>query len=344
MRTRTVRATLRLAAFAWALIGWTGVAMPTAVAADAVTFGTNWKAQAEHGGFYQAVATGIYERYGLDVTIRQGGPQVNHSALIASGKIDFNMGGNLFGQFNFTQNKVPVITIAAIFQKEPQVILAHPDVKSFEDLKGKTLFLSNDGRLTYWLWMKQAYGLSDDQVKPYTFNPAPFLADPNSAQQGYVTSEPFAIETQGGFKPSVLMMADVGYDTYSTTIEASAAMVRDNPDLVQRFVNATIEGWISYLYGDPSPGNTLIKADNPEMTDEQIAFSIAAMKEYGIVDSGDALTLGIGAMTDARWKSFFEKSVGWGLYPADLPLAEMYTLQFVNKGHGLDLKKQLTGG
>jgi NitT/TauT family transport system substrate-binding protein len=254
------------------------------------------------------------------------------------------MGGNLFEQFNFTQNKVPVITIAAIFQKEPQVILAHPDVKSFEDLKGKTLFLSNDGRLTYWLWMKQAYGLSDDQVKPYTFNPAPFLADPNSAQQGYVTSEPFAIETQGGFKPTVLMMADVGYDTYSTTIEASAAMVRDNPDLVQRFVNATIEGWVSYLYGDPSPGNALIKADNPEMTDDQIAFSIAAMKEYGIVDSGDALTLGIGAMTDERWKSFFDKSVGWGLYPADLPLAEMYTLQFVNKGHGLDLKKQLTGG
>ena len=344
MTARTVRAMLRLAALAVAVVGWGKLAVPAADAADAVTFGTNWKAQAEHGGFYQAVATGIYERYGLDVTIRQGGPQVNHSALLASGKIDFNMGGNLFGQFNFTQNQVPVITIAAIFQKEPQVILAHPDVKRFEDLKGKTLFLSNDGRLTYWLWMKQAYGLSDDQVKPYTFNPAPFLADPNSAQQGYVTSEPFAIETQGGFKPTVLMMADVGYDTYSTTIEASAAMVRDNPDLVQRFVDATIEGWVSYLYGDPAPGNALIKDDNPEMTDEQIAFSIAAMKEYGIVDSGDALTLGIGAMTDERWKSFFDKSVSWGLYPADLPLAEMYSLQFVNKGHGVALKKQLTGG
>jgi NitT/TauT family transport system substrate-binding protein len=342
MTTRTVRAMLRLTALALALSGWTG--LTAAEAADAVTFGTNWKAQAEHGGFYQAVATGIYERYGLDVTIRQGGPQVNHSALIASGKIDFNMGGNLFGQFNFTQNDVPVMTIAAIFQKEPQVILAHPDVKSFEDLKGKTLFLGNDGRLTYWLWLKQAYGLEDDQVKPYTFNPAPFLADPNSAQQGYVTSEPFAIETQGGFKPTVLMMADVGYDTYSTTIETATALVRDNPDLVQRFVDASIEGWVSYLYGDPSPGNALIKADNPEMTDEQIAFSIAAMKEYGIVDSGDALTLGIGAMTDERWKSFFEKSVSWDLYPADLPLSEMYTLQFVNKGHGLDLKKQLTGG
>ncbi|NJM61582.1 MAG: ABC transporter substrate-binding protein [Oscillatoriales cyanobacterium RU_3_3] len=315
-----------------------------AIAADALTFGTNWKAQAEHGGFYQAVATGLYAKRDLDVTIRQGGPQVNHNALLASGTIDFNMGGNLFGQFNFTQNKVPVVTVAAIFQKEPQVLLAHPDVKSFEDLKGKTLFLSNDGRLTYWLWLKQAYGLSDDQVKPYTFNPAPFLADTNSAQQGYVTSEPFAIETQGGFKPSVLMMADVGYDTYSTTIEASAALVKEKPDAVQRFIDATIEGWVSYLYGDPAPANALIKADNPEMTDEQIAFSINALKQYGIVDSGDTETMGIGAMTDARWKSFFDKSVGWGLYPADLPLDEMYTLQFVNKGVGLDLKKELTGG
>jgi NitT/TauT family transport system substrate-binding protein len=321
-----------------------GGSVGSATADEALTFGTNWKAQAEHGGFYQAVATGLYKARGLDVTIRPGGPQVNHAQLMASGKIDFNMGGNLFGQFNLTQNQVPVVTVAAIFQKEPQVLLAHPDVKSFEDLAGKTLFLSNDGKLTYWLWLKQAYGLSDEQLKPYTFNPAPFLADKNSAQQGYVTSEPFAIETQGGFKPTVLMMADVGYDTYSTTIEAHAGMVRDKPEVVQAFIDATIEGWVSYLYGDPAPGNALIKQDNPDMTDEQIAFSIKAMKEFGIVDSGDALTAGIGAMSDERWKSFYGKAVSWGLYPADMPLDQMYTLQFVNKGVGLELKKKLTGG
>ncbi len=325
-------------------VGFVMAWVPDALAADALTFGTNWKAQAEHGGFYQAVATGLYRDKGLDVTIRQGGPQVNHAQLLAAGRVDLNMGGNLFGQFNFTQNKVPVVTIAAIFQKEPQVLLAHPDVKSFEDLRGKTLFIGNDGQLTFWLWMKQQFGFTDSQVKPYTFNPAPFLADRNSAQQGYVTSEPFAIETQGGFKPTVLMMADAGYDTYSTTIEATTALVKEKPDAVQRFVDATIEGWVSYLYGDPSPANALIKKDNPDMTDEQLAFSVKTMKDYGIVDSGDALTHGIGAMTDARWRSFYDKSVGWGLYPADLPVAEMYTLQFVNKGVGLDLKKKLTGG
>jgi NitT/TauT family transport system substrate-binding protein len=326
-----------------------GLAMVTladaASALDKVTFGTNWKAQAEHGGYYQAVADGTYAKHGLDVTIRQGGPQVNHAQLLAAGRIDFNMGGNLFGQFNFTQNDIPMVTVAAIFQKEPQVLLAHPGtgVADFADLEGKTLLLSNDGQQTYWLWLKQVYGLSDDQLKPYTFNPAPFLADKNAVQQGYVTSEPFAIQEQGGFEPVVLMMADAGYDTYSTTIETSWKLVEENPDLVQRFVNATIEGWYNYLYGDNAKANALIKQDNPEMTDAQIAFSIAAMKKHGIVDSGDTETMGIGAMTKARWESFFKKSVSWGVYPADLPLEKAYTLQFVNQGHGLALKKQLTG-
>lgn len=316
-----------------------------ALALDEVTFGTNWKAQAEHGGFYQAVADGTYERHGLAVTIRQGGPQVNHAQLLAAGRIDFNMGGNLFEQFNFTQNDIPMVTVAAIFQKEPQVLLAHPNtgVDGFEDLAGKTLFISNDGRQTFWLWLQQVYGLKDEQVKPYTFNPAPFLADKNSVQQGYVTSEPFAIRQQGGFDPVVLMMADAGYDTYSTIIETSWKLVEENPDLVQRFVNATVEGWYNYLYGDNAKANELIKRDNPEMTDEQIAFSMDAMKRYGIVDSGDALGNGIGAMTKARWDSFFAKSVAWGVYPTDLPLERAYTLKFVNKGHGLDVKKRLTG-
>jgi NitT/TauT family transport system substrate-binding protein len=317
-----------------------------AMALDKVTFGSNWKAQAEHGGYYQAVADGTYAKYGLDVTVRQGGPQVNHSQLLAAGKIDFNMGGNLFGQFNYTQANVPMVTIAAIFQKEPQVLLAHPNtgVQELADLDEKTFFISNDGRQTYWLWLKQVYGFADDQVKPYTFNPAPFLADSNTVQQGYVTSEPFAIRQAGGFDPVVLMMADFGYDTYSTTVETSQKLVDENPDLVQRFVNATIEGWYNYLYGDNAKANAMIKADNPEMTDDQIAFSIEAMKKYGIVDSGDALTMGIGAMTDARWESFFTKSVVWGVYPADLPYQTGYTTKFVNQGHGLELKKKLTGG
>ncbi|MEZ5848753.1 MAG: ABC transporter substrate-binding protein [Geminicoccaceae bacterium] len=314
-------------------------------AAEDIVFGTNWKAEAEHGGFYQALAEGIYERHGLNVTIRQGGPQVNHAALVAAGKLDFYMGGNLFGQFNFTQNGVPVTTVAAFFQKEPQVLLVHPDagIETFEDLAGKTLLLGNDGRLTFFLWMQSEFGLTEEQIKPYTFNPAPFIADQNSAQQGYITSEPFAVEQEAGWKPGLLVMADAGYDTYSTTVIAQNSLIDEKPEVVQAFIDASIEGWVSYLYGDPSPGNELIKADNPDMTDEQIAFSIATMKEHGIVDSGDSLEMGIGAMTDARWKSFFDKSVSWGVYPADLDYTTGYTLEFVNKAVGVEAKNKLEG-
>jgi NitT/TauT family transport system substrate-binding protein len=333
------------AAFGTLLIGLSAAGAP-ALALDEVTFGTNWKAQAEHGGYYQAVATGIYEDYGLDVTIRPGGPQVNHPQLLAAGQIDFNMGSAMFGAFNFVQNDVPMVTVAAIFQKDPQILMVHPDqgIETLADMQGMPVLISTGARTTYWEWLKIAYGFTDDQIRPYTFNSGPFIADPGIAQQGYLTSEPFAIAREGGFEPKVFLLADAGYDTYSTTIETSWQLVEENPDLVQRFVDATILGWYSYLYGDPSPGNALIKADNPDMTDEQIAYSIEKLKEYGIADSGDAETLGIGAMTDERWKSFFELAVEAGLYPADLDLSRAYTLQFVNQGVGLDLKKELTGG
>ncbi|MCB2053414.1 MAG: ABC transporter substrate-binding protein [Geminicoccaceae bacterium] len=315
----------------------------TAAALEPVTFGTNWVAEAEHGGFYQALAEGTYERYGLDVTIRQGGPQVNHAALVAAGKLDFYMGGNMFTQFNYTRAGVPVTTVAAIFQKEPQTLMAHPTsgVDGFDDLEGRTIFLSNTGMLTYFLWLQAEFGVTEEQVRPYTFNPAPFIADEESLQQGYVTAEPFAIFQQTGWMPTVLMMADAGYDTYSTTIVAQNALIDEKPEIVQAFVDASIEGWVSYLYGDPAPGNALIKAENPEMTDAQIAYSIEAMKEHGIVDSGDALELGIGAMTDERWRSFFDDAVAWGVYPADLDLKGGYRLDFVNEGVGLDLKRKL---
>ena len=327
------------------LIGLVTTSLP-AFALDEVTFGTNWKAQAEHGGYYQAVATGIYEEHGLDVTIRPGGPQVNHPQLLAAGQIDFNMGSTKFGAFNFVENDVPMVTVAAIFQKDPQILMVHPDqgIETLADMKGMPILISSGARTTYWEWLKIAYGFTDDQIRPYTFNSGPFIADPGIGQQGYLTSEPFAIAREGGFEPKVFLLADSGYDTYSTTIETSWRLVEENPDLVQRFVDATILGWYSYLYDDPAPGNELIKADNPDMTDAQIAYSIEKLKEYGIADSGDTEELGIGAMTDQRWQEFFALTVEAGLYPADLDISKAYTLQFVNKGVGLDLKKELTGG
>jgi NitT/TauT family transport system substrate-binding protein len=309
---------------------------PAAWAEDKVTFGTNWKAQAEHGGYYQAVATGLYRKAGLDVTIRMGGPQVNHPQLLAAGAIDFNIGSSSFGALNYVQGAIPMVTVAAIFQKDPQVLIAHPGQgnDTLAAMKGKPILVGAGSRATFWNFLKAKYGYTDDQIRPYTFNMAPFLADKSAVQQGYLTSEPYKIE-QAGVKPLVHVLADAGYSSYSCTIETSWKLVREKPDLVQRFVNASIEGWYSYLYGDPGPGNALIKKDNPDMTDDVIAYGIAALKKYGVVDSGDAKALGIGAMTDARWKEFLATMAGIGLYPRDLDLTKAYTLAFVNRKVGM---------
>ncbi|MEM1168062.1 MAG: ABC transporter substrate-binding protein [Cyanobacteria bacterium P01_H01_bin.35] len=299
---------------------------------DKVTYGTNWYAQAEHGGFYQAIATGIYEDYGLEVTIRMGNAQVNGTQLLVGGAIDFYMGFGIEA-ISSVEAGIPTITVAAIFQKDPQVLIAHPGVgnDSLEKLKGKPILVSSIAEKGYWQFLKNKFNYTDDQRRPYNFNVAPFLVDKNVIQQGYLTSEPFTIQEKGGFEPVVMLLADAGYEPYSTTIETTKEMVEKNPDLVQRFVDASIKGWYSYLE-NPEPANQLIKKDNPEMTDELLVYSLEKMKEYGIVISGDAITKGIGAMTDERWKLFFDSVVEAGIIKPDTNYQEAFTLEFVNKG------------
>lgn len=311
-----------------------------ALAQDKVTFATNWLAQAEHGGHYQAVADGTYRKFGLDVTIRSGGPQMNNRLQLVSGRVEFYMSANLIPSFTAIEQKVPVKAIASMFQKDPFIFMSHPGqgFDKWEDLKNATAFVGNEALASIFQWMKQEYGFSESRVKPYTFNPAPFIADRRSIQQGYVTSEPYEVERQGKFRPNIFLAADHGFDTYSTLIEARNDYIAKNPDIVQRFVDASIIGWYNYIYGDNSAANGLIKKSNPEMTDAQIAFSIAKMKEYGIVDSGDSLTLGIGAMSDARIKSFFDKMAKAGVVKTDTDYRQSYTLQFVNRRVGLDLR------
>ncbi|HEY2136955.1 MAG TPA: ABC transporter substrate-binding protein [Xanthobacteraceae bacterium] len=307
---------------------------------DKVSFGTNWAAEAEHGGFYQALADGTYRQYGLDVAIVPGGPQVNNRILLPVGKLDFFMSANTLQSFDAVEQNIPTLVVAALFQKDPQVLIAHPDVgiNQFEDLKGHTLFVSKEGMTTYFQWLKSDYKFEESQVKPYTFNAQPFLADKQSVMQGYVTSEPYAIERQGRFKPKVFLLADFGFNSYSTLIETRRDLTENKPGLVQRFVDASIIGWYHYLYGDNSAGNALIKQQNPEATDELLAYSVAKMKEHGIVDSGDSTTLGIGAMTDARMASFFDKMVRAGVVKPTVDFRKSYSVRFVNKMVGLGLR------
>jgi len=334
------------ASMSWiVLAGWTALVVApmtpaSAQALDKVMFGTNWVAEAEHGGFYQALADGTYKKYGLDVTIVPGGPNANNRILLPVGKIDFYMSANTLQAFDAVEQNVPTIEVASMFQKDPQVLIAHPDqnIKKLIDLKRLTLFISKEGVATYFQWLKADFGFKEEQVKPYTFNPQPFLADKKSAMQGYVTSEPFAIEKQGNFKPKIFLLANEGFSSYSTLIETRRELVEKKPDLVQRFVDASIIGWCNYIYGDNKAANAIIKRENPEMSDGLLAYSVAKMKEYGIVDSGDSLSLGIGAMTDARMQDFFDKMVRAGVVKAGLDYRKSYTLKFVNKKVGLNLR------
>ena len=321
------------------------IGLATAQAADRVTFATNWKAQAAHGGFYQAIADGTYRKYGLEVTLLQGGPQVNNRPLLPAGRIDFLMTGNLLHSFDNVKNGVPTVAVAAIFQKDPQALIAHPGqgYETFESLKNAPVALvAKDAQFTWWQWLKATHGFRDEALKPYNYNLGPFLANKKALQQGYSVAEPIYVQAQGGFKPVVHLLADHGFSTYSTLIETRADTVRNKPELVQRFVDASIEGWVNYLYGNRQAADALMLKDNPEMAQAEIDAAVALMKAQGIVDSGESLQRGIGAMSDARIKDFYSQMVKAGLYKAgDVDLAKVAALQFVNRKVGLDLKARL---
>jgi NitT/TauT family transport system substrate-binding protein len=316
------------------------LAAAPAHALDKVTLGTDWLAEAEHGGYYQALAAGIYAKHGIELVVRQGGPQVNQSQLLAAGRIDFSVASNSFIPLNFAKNGIPMVAVAALFQKDPAVLIAHKGVgnDSLPALKGKPIMVGGDTRVGWWLFLKAKFGYTDDQIRTYDFNIAPFLANPNAVQQGYLTSEPYLIQ-QAGTEPNVFLIADAGYTGYASLLETSQKLATEKPDLVQRFVDASIEGWSSYVHGDPAPANALIKKDNPEESDALLGFAIAQMKANGIVDSGDAQRDGIGAMSDARWQTFFETMSGQGLYPKGMDYRAAYTLRFVDHRVGMELGK-----
>lgn len=304
-----------------------------ALAQDKISFGLDWKAEAEYGGYYQALATGLYAQRGLDVAIRQGDPQSNQIQLLIAGRLDFAIASNSFLALNLVEQHIPFVAIAAIFQKDPAALIAHPGQgnDSFEALRGKPIMIAAASRAGWWAFLRARFGYTDSQIRPYTFNFAPFLADPRAIQQGYVTSEPLSIRDATGTAPVVLLLADAGFDGYGSLIVTGRSTLAARHDVAQRFIDASIEGWRSYLHDDPAPANALIKHENPEMTDALLAYGRDALNQRGIVESGDAGTLGIGAMTDARWAAFQASVQGQDLFPAGLDVRQAYTLDLIGK-------------
>lgn len=304
---------------------------------EKLSFHTDWRAQAEHGGYYQAIAAGLYRKAGIECELRPGGPSLNIGQLLLAGRVDMIM-SNSFEAFTFVREGAPFFTIASIFQKDPQVLIAHPGsgFDSFEKLRGRILLIGAGGRVTYWPYLRKKYGLKDEQLRPYNFQMAPFLANPNAVQQGFLSSEPYSIAQALGREPEVMLLADAGFSAYQTTIAISRKLVLEKKDLIQRFVDATLEGWAQYLKGGPATAaaNAMIKRDNPDQTDDRIAYAIKVLNQRGIVMSGDALTGGIGAMSDARWKDFYEQMADVDVLPRGLDVRQAYSLDFVNKGIG----------
>lgn len=310
-----------------------------------LTFATNWKAQAAHGGFYQAVADGTYRKLGLDVTILQGGPGVNNRPLLPAGRIDFLMTGNLLHSFDNVRNQVPTVVVAAMFQKDPQALMAHPGqgYEAFAALKrAPVAFIAKDAQFTWWAWLKAVHGFRDEQLRPYNYNLGPWLANPKSIQQGYAVAEPIYAQRQGGFKPIVHLLADHGFSTYSTVIETRRELVAKRPELVQRFVDGSILGWTQYLHGHPESAHTLMRRDNPDMGEEELMASRQRLLDDSIVEAGEALKLGIGALQRDRAADFLQQMVRAGLYKAgQVDLGAVLVDDFVNKGVGLDLRRRL---
>jgi NitT/TauT family transport system substrate-binding protein len=314
------------------------LAAPPAIRAqgslERVSLQTNWRAQAEHGGFYQAAATGLYAAAGLEVEIRMGGPQINNAQLLMAGRTDFSLSNALAG-LQYARDNTPFLTVAAIFQKDPVVLLSHAGViDTIEQMRGRPILISTGGRLSFWPFLRARFGFTDEQIRPYTFNLGPFLQDRNTIQQGFITSEPFAMRA-AGVTPRIHLLADHGYDNYQTTIETSRRMVETRPETVRRFVDATILGWRSYLHEDPAPGNALIIRDNPEQTPERLAYAREVMKERRLVEGGDAERLGIGAMTAERWARLHAVMAEAGAYPREMEVTRAYTLAFVNRRLGM---------
>ena len=296
--------------------------------ATRIRFATDWRAEAEHGGFYQALATGEYAKRGLDVSIVPGGPGVSVPTLLATGAIEMGIGSNSFGVMNLAARKVPVKAVMATMQKDPQVLLAHPGagIRSIADMKGHPMLIGDEAVTSFWLWLKARYGFTDDMVRKYTFNPGPFIADQRAVQEGYVSSEPYTIEKQAGFKPEVFLLADNGYPGYAGMVLAPDALIAANPDAVKAFVAATAAGWSSYLSGDPKPSDALILKDNPDMRQDVLDQARDRFRQYQIFQPPGVV---IGTMTDEKWRDFFTVASGLGVYPKGLDWKAAYTLQFL---------------
>jgi NitT/TauT family transport system substrate-binding protein len=312
------------------------IGVGAANAEDRLTVGTNWLPDAERGGFYEADAEGLYRRHGLDVTIKPGGPQMNNPQLLAAGQLDIVMVTSAIEAFNYAHNDVPLVAVAAIYQRSPLILLAHrsANINSIADMRGKPIMISALSRNGFWRWLKVKYDFTDSQIRPYTFNLINFMVNPEAIQQGFITYEPYAVSKQGG-DPKTFLLADSGFNDFGGLLLVRRETLEARPEVVHRFIQALSEGWRDFLFGDPAPGIALIKSQNTAITDDLIANSIKVIVDRGLIHSGDAEKFGIGAMTEDHWKTVYDEMSAAGIIEPGEYWHKAFDLSLVQSGLAL---------
>jgi NitT/TauT family transport system substrate-binding protein len=295
-------------------------------AATKIRLLTNWFAEPEHGGFYHAVAAGLYDKAGLDVELKQGGPALNVMQLLAGGEADVVMSYDIQIMSAFEKG-IPVKAIFTCFQFDLIGLLTRPDVNSLADLKGHKVYFAGSGYSTYWPWLKKKFGYTDDMAVPKGQNLQTFITDPTSAVAGYITSEPYVAEKQN-LPTKFFLFADEGYPSYANTMASTTDFIKSNPDAVARFTRASVEGWKAYMQ-DPAVGNDLIKKTNAKMDDGQINFGLKKLREVKALESGDAATMGIGIITPERWQKTRDFLVEANLLKDTTDTTQSMTTEFI---------------
>jgi NitT/TauT family transport system substrate-binding protein len=316
----------RMVAGGLALGGLTGLRSRPARAATKNRVMTKWFAEAEHGGLYHAAAADLYDKAGLDVELKPGGFGLNGIQMMAGGELDITMSYDMAILSSYEKG-VPVKAIFTCFQFDLIGIMTRPDVNSLAELKGRKVYFSQSGFVTYWPWLKKKYGFTDDMAGPKGQNLQTFMSDPTSAVAGYITSEPYIAEQQK-MPTKFFLFADEGYPSYSNTMVTNDTFIENNREAVATFTRVSVEGLKAYMQ-DPTIGNELIKKLNPKMDDGQINFGLAKMREVKAIEAGDAATMGIGIITEERWKKTRDFLVEANLLKADTDYKQSMTTEFI---------------
>ncbi|MCM3785653.1 ABC transporter substrate-binding protein [Neobacillus mesonae] len=289
-----------------------------------ITQVTNWFAQPEHGGQYTALAKGYYEEAGIDMTIEPGGPQVSSIQIVASGKAQFGM-GQADEVLTARDNGIPVVAIAAIFQKSPQAMLFHADadIQDFADLDGRNVYIAPGSG--YWDFIKKKYNLAEVKDQTYTGQFVNFIEDKDAVTQSYVTSEPYTLKQQG-IETRYLLTYDAGFQPYSNVLYTTEEFLEENPEAVKSFLEASIKGW-NYYKDNYEEMNEVLKERNPDLTLEGMKYG--AEQEIPLIFTEETEANGLLSMTEERWTSLQEDMYSLGLLKAKEDISNVFTTEYL---------------